>query len=196
MNKFESAEYFARLRFGEYAKDHLKSITNIRFTPINGYDRYDVQYRENGKWVLAELKVRDYRHDEPFDGWLLEQDKYDALHRLISTDRAKINGTKIKYINFFKDDVTAIWDLTTLTDIKWYEKSYNKYKMKDAGDVIKIVTDLPLSSGTLYYNPIDTPQWLIDQYNLEQRNNKWNVQTWVNQQISGMTKNDLKEYYN
>jgi len=97
-----------RLMFKQLAKID-DSIYNIKFTPYNGKDSYDVTFsnyidEKNGETNLAEIKVRHSDYTDVVGGFFIEKSKYDYL-----MSRAN-EFDKILYINFFQDGV-LIWDL-------------------------------------------------------------------------------------
>jgi hypothetical protein len=83
-------------------------IFNVKYTPYNGKDEYDVTYsqlKDNKiESCIAEIKVRETGYTQVVGGYFIEQPKYNYL-----MSRAN-EFDKVLYINFFEDGI-LIWDL-------------------------------------------------------------------------------------
>lgn len=105
---FEISEELSKNTFKGFCEQQ-KWCKIKRFT-AGQYDPYDVVYTNNNNLTIGEIKYRKNKVSD-FNDWFLEKDKYD---RLMEIAKNSMKQPKVTYINHFLDNVTAIWDLTTL----------------------------------------------------------------------------------
>lgn len=86
-----------------------------------------------------ECKDRHYTHTYSNE-WFIEYPKYK---RLIET---KVDGYKPLYLNTFKDDYIAIWNVDTTKPV-WEEKELRKTTVEDTGIKKKLVGKLQLKDS-------------------------------------------------
>lgn len=70
------------------------------------YSKWDVSYVSKGLKFIGEIKVRNYE-STTFGDWFIQADKLEGLMEI----QKQIPGSKISYINIFKDNITYIWNL-------------------------------------------------------------------------------------
>ena len=101
----------------------------------SNYTCYDLSYLLNGEICVAEIKVRDYKHDA-FNTWILEKEKYDMLRDLTSVFKLAGRNLTVHYINIFTDGVILVWDITEVNI-----PSETKELIKTSSDVFNGVRD-------------------------------------------------------
>jgi hypothetical protein len=77
------------------------------------FSKWDVSYKIKNQSYIGEIKVRDYDSTD-FNEWFIQGDKLEALQEL----QKQHPTTRVTYINIFKDNITAIWDVTEVDLIK------------------------------------------------------------------------------
>lgn len=107
-SKFEQAEELSKNTFKGFCQQ--QNWCKIKRFTQGKYDDYDVVYTNNNNLTIGEIKYRKNKVSD-FNDWYLEKDKYD---RLMEIAKLSTSQPKVTYINHFLDNVTAVWDLTTL----------------------------------------------------------------------------------
>ena len=81
-----------------------------RFTTAD----YNVVYKINNNLTIGLIQYKNCKVTES-STWLLDKDKYDSMMQM---SQMSMSQPKVTYINHYLDNVTAIWDLSTLNVAK------------------------------------------------------------------------------
>jgi len=106
------------------------------------YNHFDAS---SDKYIV-EIKARKFpsNHKYALDGCFLEKYKYDHLCK-------KADDRKMLYINYFTDDIIAIWNLSKIKEFDWEVLRMKKQTYGYNNQVIeKVVTKLLLSSAITF----------------------------------------------
>ena len=71
---------------------------------------YNVVYKINNNLTIGLIHYKNCKVTES-STWLLEKDKYDSMMQM---SQMSMSQPKVTYINHYLDNVTAIWNLSTL----------------------------------------------------------------------------------
>lgn len=141
---YTTASLKERLLFKSFADKHPNLITNVTYSPVEGYDNWDVMFTYSSETTqrLAEIKVRN--SSSTYSGYTIQKDKYDKLMQSAFT-------YTLTYINFFDDNNLLMWDLnnqpTPNFDYHLYQENNLDNKPKT-----KVAADLPMTAATRYQN--------------------------------------------
>lgn len=123
MTNFETADNKGRETFKQFCNEQKWCKFNREAK--KEYAKWDVSYIKDKQQTIGEIKMRDYNSTD-FNEWFLQEDKYLALKEL----QKKIPGSRITYINHFKNNITFIWDLTDM-DMTKVTHSMSKLQKND-----------------------------------------------------------------
>lgn len=141
-----------RILFNQFHKLN-PNFTITHTSPVDGQDKWDFVIL-SGVPHIVEVKVRD--QDMKYDNWIFEQPKWQSLMDMLKTDKAKQNGTKAYYFNFFRNG-TIIWDAQLPSEQDFFERDSKNKTATDVGRKIKLVTYMKKIDGTQYNHFNDIP---------------------------------------
>lgn len=117
----------------EIATSFLKSVgaKNIEVSD-SPYSCFDLSYTRKGRIHIAEIKTREYAHDD-YPKWILEKEKYDMLQDVVNVLKKAGLDPVVHYINIFKDGKIFIWDITNLEHLQSRIRNLAKVSGQDNG---------------------------------------------------------------
>lgn len=121
-------------------------ITHI--SKVEGFEKWDAVINSGGTQILVEVKVRDKKKD--WSNWIIQEDKYEALTALTSSDKAILCNTKAIYINIFQNGA-IIWDVNNEQRPDFFirdSKSTTTFEVNKRKD--KSVAYMQNEEGTIY----------------------------------------------
>lgn len=143
MDIYDKADYDGQLKAVEQLKKIFSGATltiEQHFDDKANIDLYVTATTENTISTYAiECKDRQYTHTYSNE-WFIEYSKYKRLME------SKDDGYKPIYLNTFKDDYIAIWNVNVSKPV-WEEKELRKTTVEDTGVKKKLVGKLQLKDS-------------------------------------------------
>jgi hypothetical protein len=155
-DNFEQSEEISKETFKNFCEKQ-KWCKIKRFTE-NKYAPYDVVYENQNQKTIGEIKRRKNLVTD-YSQWFLEKEKYDKLMEIYNNTDSK---PLVTYINHFRDNVTAVWDLLNI-DVTKLELTKEYMQENDFSDkkVLKWVFKLPLQMAKRYITDENLPLFAL-----------------------------------